>query len=175
MGFHFFCSLINFAKARTFLLVVHFLPSGHFFGSTSPTAFFRPNRNLRTSARAGAVKVGRRSDLSTTSGASRPHLDGSEHGGRLEAIGLKDTPVLLCASGGSLMFAHQRRRSVLFNRSRITIAPPGSWFSSRSSELAASWSSWASAPKGSTRDRLGSKRNRAVAETRPGRDDVSRR
>jgi hypothetical protein len=56
-------SLISFAKARTFLLVVvHILASGHFFCSTAPQAFFRPNRNLRTPARAGAVKAGRRSE-----------------------------------------------------------------------------------------------------------------
>jgi hypothetical protein len=72
----------------------YFLPLGHFFGSTSPTAFFRPNRNSDTPARAGAVKVGRRSDLSTNSAASRPHLDGSEHGGRLGRLGWRTTPDL---------------------------------------------------------------------------------
>jgi hypothetical protein len=42
-------------------------------------------------------------------------------------------------------------------------------------ELAASWSSKVSAPKCSTRDRTRRKKNRAVTETRPGRDDVSPR
>ena len=38
-----------------------FFVSGHFFGSTAPQAFFRPNRNSQTSARAGHVKAGRSS------------------------------------------------------------------------------------------------------------------
>jgi hypothetical protein len=46
---------------------LHFLPSGPFFGSTSPKAFFRPNHNSGTPTRGGAVKVGRRADLATHS------------------------------------------------------------------------------------------------------------
>ena len=92
-------SLIAATDARPFLPVfLHFLPSGPFFCSTSPKAFFRPDRNAMTPARAGAVKVGRRSDLATVSAASRPHLDGSEHGGRIDRSGLR-TPCSLSQRG----------------------------------------------------------------------------
>jgi len=43
---------------------------------------------LLTAARAGAVKVGRRTNLSACSAPARPHLDGSEHDGMLGAIGM---------------------------------------------------------------------------------------
>jgi hypothetical protein len=39
-------------------------------------------------ARAGAVKVGRRTNLSTRSAFARPYLDGSAHGGTLDAVGM---------------------------------------------------------------------------------------
>ena len=39
-------------------------------------------------ARAGAVKVGRHSGSATSINVSRPHLDGSEHGGTLAVIGM---------------------------------------------------------------------------------------
>src|SRR6516165_4462628 len=43
---------------------------------------------LQGPARAGAVKVGRRTDLSKCSALARPHLDSSEHGGTSQADGL---------------------------------------------------------------------------------------
>jgi hypothetical protein len=39
-------------------------------------------------ARAGAVKVGRRTNLRACSAVARPHLDSSEHDGTLGAIGM---------------------------------------------------------------------------------------
>jgi hypothetical protein len=39
-------------------------------------------------ARAGAVKVGRCTNLSTRSALARPHLDSSEQGGTLDAVGM---------------------------------------------------------------------------------------
>jgi len=50
--------------------------------------FFVPTRNIQTLSRAGAVKVGRRSDISSCSDAARPHLDSSEHGSTLVVIGM---------------------------------------------------------------------------------------
>ena len=50
--------------------------------------FFVPTRALFMAARAGAVKVGRRTNLSECSGHARPHLDGSEHDGTLGAVGM---------------------------------------------------------------------------------------
>jgi len=49
--------------------------------------FFDPTRALLTAARAEAVKVGRRTNLSACSALAGPHLDGSEHDGTLDAIG----------------------------------------------------------------------------------------
>jgi hypothetical protein len=43
--------------------------------------FFVPIRTSLESARAGAVKVGRRANLAAYSTLSRPHLDSSEHDG----------------------------------------------------------------------------------------------
>ena len=52
------------------------------------TRFFAPTRNIAKPARAGAVKVGRRTNLSACSALARPYLDGSEHDGTLDAIGM---------------------------------------------------------------------------------------
>jgi hypothetical protein len=43
---------------------------------------------LQKPTRAGAVKVGRRTNLSTPSTFARPYLDSSEHGGTLKAVGM---------------------------------------------------------------------------------------
>jgi len=48
--------------------------------------FFAPTRSVRALSRAGAVKVGRRYDLSSCPGDARPHLDSSEHGGTLVVV-----------------------------------------------------------------------------------------
>ena len=50
--------------------------------------FFVPPRASLTSARAGAVKVGRRTNLAACSAFARPHLDSFEHDGTLGAIGM---------------------------------------------------------------------------------------
>ena len=50
--------------------------------------FFAPTHSIARPARAGAVKVGRRTDLSKCSALARPHLDSSEHGGTSQADGL---------------------------------------------------------------------------------------
>jgi hypothetical protein len=50
--------------------------------------FFVPTRSIAQPARAGAVKVGRHTYLSTSFGLARPYLDRSEHGGTLDAIGM---------------------------------------------------------------------------------------
>ena len=49
---------------------------------------FVPTRASLTSARAGAVKVGRRTNLAACSALARPHLDSFEHDGTLGAIGM---------------------------------------------------------------------------------------
>ena len=48
---------------------------------------FAPTHIHRRPARTGAVKVGRRSDLTTRAGHARPHLDSSEHVGRIDGVG----------------------------------------------------------------------------------------
>ena len=48
--------------------------------------FFVPTRSIAKPARAGAVKVGRHTNLSACSGLARPYLDGSEHDGTLDAV-----------------------------------------------------------------------------------------
>jgi hypothetical protein len=48
--------------------------------------FFVPTRTSLTSARAGAVKVRRHTNLAAC--ATRPHLDGFEHDGTLDAVGM---------------------------------------------------------------------------------------
>jgi len=50
--------------------------------------FFVPTRSIAKPARAGAVKVGRRTNLSKRSALARPYLDSSEHGGTLDAVGM---------------------------------------------------------------------------------------
>src|SRR5271170_8232962 len=50
--------------------------------------FFAPTRSIAKPARAGAVKVGRRTSLSTRSALARPYLYSSEHGGTLDAVGM---------------------------------------------------------------------------------------
>jgi hypothetical protein len=44
----------------------------------SKAHFFAPTRIVQMLSRAGAVKVGRRSDISSRSGDARPYLDSSE-------------------------------------------------------------------------------------------------
>src|SRR5436190_15879934 len=50
--------------------------------------FFVPTRTSLALARAEAVKVGRRTNLTTGSAVARPHLDSFEHDGTLGAIGM---------------------------------------------------------------------------------------
>ena len=93
----------SFARAARLLSF-----AGFFVRSESP--FFVPTRALLTSARVGAVKVGRRANLAACSAVARPHLDSFEHDGPLAAVGMtiRGSP-LLCAdqsrhnlvSGGS--------------------------------------------------------------------------
>jgi hypothetical protein len=67
--------------------------AAHFFPSSVSlfdlkARFFVPTRALLTSARAGAVKVGRRTNFAACSAVAWPHLDSSEHDGTLGAIGM---------------------------------------------------------------------------------------
>ena len=51
--------------------------------------FFVPTRSIARPARAGAVKVGRRTNLSTCFAFARPYLDSFEHDRTLGAVGMK--------------------------------------------------------------------------------------
>ena len=53
----------------------------------SESRFFAPTHTCWKSARAGAVKAGRRSALTSRSIVSRPSLDSPEHGGTLVVSG----------------------------------------------------------------------------------------
>jgi hypothetical protein len=72
--------------------------------------FFVPTRALLTAARAGAVKVGRRTNLSACSALARPYLDGPEHDGTLDAIGTM-------IRGELAMGRESSRRNLVFGRS----------------------------------------------------------
>src|SRR5258707_11731996 len=50
--------------------------------------FFAPTRSIARPARAGAVKVGRRSNLASYCALARPHLDSFEHDGTVGAVGM---------------------------------------------------------------------------------------
>jgi hypothetical protein len=65
-----------------------FFPSNPISLFDSKAHFFAPTRIVRMLSRAGAVKVGRRSDISSRSGDARPYLDSSEHGGTLVVVGM---------------------------------------------------------------------------------------
>jgi hypothetical protein len=81
-----------------------------FLCSISRARFFVPTRPLLTAARAGAVKVGRRTNLSACSALARPYLDGSEHDGTLDAIGTTIRGELAIGRESS-------RRNLVFGRS----------------------------------------------------------
>ena len=72
--------------------------------------FFAPTRSIAKPARAGAVKVGRRTNLSACSAPARPYLDGSEHDGTLDAIGTT-------IRGELAMGRESSRRNLVFGRS----------------------------------------------------------
>src|SRR5262245_23155628 len=75
-----------------------FFPSPNFFVRLE-SPFLRPTRSVQSLSRAGAVKVGRRSDLSSYAGDARPHLDSSEHDSTLVVVGDDDVE-------GSSLVAH---------------------------------------------------------------------
>src|SRR5260370_32994157 len=54
----------------------------------SESRFFVPTRTSLALARAEAVKLGRRANLTTGFAVARPHLDSFEHDGTLGAIGM---------------------------------------------------------------------------------------
>jgi hypothetical protein len=79
----------------------------------SHSRFFVPTRSFAQAARAGAVKVGRRTNLSACSALARPYLDGSEHDGTLDAIRTTIRGKLAIGRGSS-------RRNLVFGRSMGT-------------------------------------------------------
>ena len=56
---------------------------------------FVPAYAIRAPSSGGAVTVGRQVDVAAATGASRPHLDGPEYGGRIVRIGVIDMLVRL--------------------------------------------------------------------------------
>lgn len=50
--------------------------------------FFIPAHMYRAPTRAGAVKIGRRSDIASFAAAARPYLYGTEHVGMLVGVGM---------------------------------------------------------------------------------------
>ena len=48
---------------------------------------FVPARTSSNASRAGAVKAGRRADLTPRTAVARPRLDGAEHGARIKRVG----------------------------------------------------------------------------------------
>jgi hypothetical protein len=52
-----------------------------------PKPFLRPGLHIVDASREGAVKAGRRTDLTFRSAAARPCLDGAEHGASIKRVG----------------------------------------------------------------------------------------
>ena len=72
----------------------------------SESRSFVPTRASRMSSRAGAVKVGRRTNLAACSALARPYLDSSEHDGTLVRSGWR-------SEGSSLSGADQSRHNLV--------------------------------------------------------------
>ena len=89
------------------------LPAQRIFSPSSVSLFdlkarfFVPTRPSLTAARAGAVKVGRRTNLSACSALARPCLDGLEHDGTLTRSGRR--------SEGSLPSGADHRAATLYS------------------------------------------------------------
>src|SRR2546430_1779342 len=73
--------------SRSFGPPAHLLSFVSFF-VRSESRFFVPTRASPMSSRAGAVKVGRRTNLVACSALARPYLDSFEHDGTLGAVGM---------------------------------------------------------------------------------------
>jgi hypothetical protein len=83
---------IDWTPCMGLFLSMSFRRAAHFFPLSVSlfdlkARFFVPTRTFLTSARAGAVKVGRRASLAACSTLARPHRDSSEHDGPLGAVG----------------------------------------------------------------------------------------
>jgi hypothetical protein len=98
--------------SRSFNSAAHLFSFIGFF-VRSQSRFFVPTRLLLTAALAGAVKVGRHTNLSACSALARPYLDGSEHDGTLDAIGTTIRGELAIGRGSS-------RHNLVFGRSITT-------------------------------------------------------
>ncbi len=83
-------------------------PPHHYFCSTPPEAYFRPDRMPHRPARADAVKDGRRRALAAGSAVARPLLDGIEHDGTLAVAG---RPPQSCGNGLGAVAHLSRLRS----------------------------------------------------------------
>src|SRR5206468_225706 len=73
--------------------------------------FFAPTRSVQTLSRTGAVKVGRRSDITSCSGDARPYLDSSEHGSTLVVVGMT-------RSRGARLWRTNNRAATLYSVGR---------------------------------------------------------
>ena len=85
---HTACMGLSLSRAQSSLFrsLSFFVP---FFGLTRAASILPSRPQSFRPSRAGAVKVGRRANLTPRSILARPHLDGGEHGGNLPAIGPK--------------------------------------------------------------------------------------
>jgi hypothetical protein len=74
-------------SSREFTACYFFFLQPNFFVDLK-AHFFAPTRIVQMLSRAGAVKVGRRSDISSRSGDARPYLDSPEHDSTLGVVGM---------------------------------------------------------------------------------------
>jgi len=91
----------------------NFLPFLIGFFVRPESLFLRPDpQYCKAPARAGAVKVGRRTNLSMRFALARPYLDSSEHGGPLDGVGMtiRGEPAFECA--------YQSRHNLVFGGSK---------------------------------------------------------
>ena len=139
-------------KRKAFLPVfLHFFCFRSFLLYNRAAGFLPPNRSSQTPARTGYVKAGR-----FFSGHRRLGLYMTEHDGRLMGLGRIAPPSVRVLPSGIADLCRLHRSL----RGRVSLA-----------------ASWATEGFGAAMSRTGSPkcrgRNRAVAEARPGRDDVS--
>ena len=77
----------------------------------SKAHFSAPTRIAQALSRAGAVKVGRRSDFSSCTCAARPYLESPEHGSTLLVVGMTK-------SGGARLWRTNNRAATLYSVGR---------------------------------------------------------
>src|SRR6266550_126957 len=130
----------GFASAAHLFLLHRFFVRSH-------SRFFVPTRPLLTAARTGAVRVGRRTNLSACSALARPYLDGSDTTARLTRSGRRSEgglpsgsdhhrmPTKSCSSGSESLSCLSSPLTRLATRRQLA---PRQWLPDATGRLAIS-------------------------------------